>query len=32
MPSDLLPAELKNENPLNVWRLVNGQRNQKKIE
>jgi alpha-ketoglutaric semialdehyde dehydrogenase len=31
MPSDLLPAELKNENPLNVWRLVNGQRTQKKL-
>ncbi len=32
MPSDLLPAELKNENPLNVWRLVNGQHTQNKVE
>jgi len=31
LPSELLPAELKNENPLNVWRLVNGQRTQKKL-
>ncbi|HEY8934824.1 MAG TPA: aldehyde dehydrogenase (NADP(+)) [Cyclobacteriaceae bacterium] len=31
MPSDLLPVELKDENPLNVWRLVNGERTQKKI-
>jgi 2,5-dioxopentanoate dehydrogenase len=31
LPSELLPAELKNENPLNVWRLVNGERTQKKI-
>ncbi len=32
MPSELLPAELKNENPLNVWRLVNGQHTQTKID
>jgi NADP-dependent aldehyde dehydrogenase len=24
-PQQLLPAELKNENPLNIWRMVNGQ-------
>jgi len=26
MPQALLPAELQNENPLNIWRLVNGVR------
>jgi alpha-ketoglutaric semialdehyde dehydrogenase len=26
MPQVLLPAELQNENPLNIWRLVNGAR------
>lgn len=26
MPQALLPAELKNENPLGIWRLVNGTR------
>ena len=25
MPDELLPPELKNENPLNIWRLVNGE-------
>jgi NADP-dependent aldehyde dehydrogenase len=25
MPDELLPAELKNANPLNIWRLVNGE-------
>ncbi|MEP6597602.1 MAG: aldehyde dehydrogenase (NADP(+)) [Ginsengibacter sp.] len=25
LPDELLPAELKNENPLNIWRLVNGE-------
>ncbi|MBL7856310.1 MAG: aldehyde dehydrogenase (NADP(+)) [Cyclobacteriaceae bacterium] len=29
MPDDLLPAELQNKNPLNIWRLVNGQHTQK---
>ncbi|HTH82323.1 MAG TPA: aldehyde dehydrogenase (NADP(+)), partial [Mucilaginibacter sp.] len=27
MPQALLPDELKNENPLGIWRLVNGERN-----
>lgn len=26
MPSELLPPELQDENPLNIWRLVNGER------
>ena len=25
MPLELLPSELKNDNPLNIWRLVNGE-------
>ncbi len=25
-PDDILPDELKNDNPLNIWRLVNGER------
>ena len=24
-PNDLLPAELKNENPLNIWRTINNE-------
>lgn len=32
MPQALLPAELKNENPLGVWRLVNGVRTQRTID
>lgn len=32
MPPDLLPEELKNENPLHLWRLVNGKYTQKAIE
>ena len=31
MPNALLPAELQNENPLNIWRLVNGQQTQTKL-
>ena len=31
MPQSLLPAELKNENPLGVWRLVNGVRTKEAI-
>jgi 2,5-dioxopentanoate dehydrogenase len=31
MPQPLLPSELKNENPLGVWRLVNGTRTQNPI-
>jgi NADP-dependent aldehyde dehydrogenase len=30
-PGDLLPDELKNENPLNIWRLVNGERTKDEI-
>lgn len=29
MPQHLLPDELKNNNPLGIWRLVNGERTQK---
>ncbi len=32
LPDQLLPSELKNENPLNIWRLVNGQTTQAKID
>jgi NADP-dependent aldehyde dehydrogenase len=32
LPDSLLPAELKNGNPLNIWRLVNGKTTQEKIE
>lgn len=32
LPDQLLPPELKNENPLNIWRLVNGQTTQAKID
>jgi alpha-ketoglutaric semialdehyde dehydrogenase len=32
LPAALLPAELKNENPLNISRLVNGQHTHSKIE
>ena len=31
MPSTLLPAELQNENPLDLWRLVNGERTKERI-
>ena len=31
MPSALLPAELQNENPLDLWRLVNGERTKERI-
>ncbi|HEY3405452.1 MAG TPA: aldehyde dehydrogenase (NADP(+)) [Ohtaekwangia sp.] len=31
MPQALLPDELKNDNPLQVWRLVNGERTKSKI-
>jgi len=31
MPQSLLPDELKNDNPLQVWRLVNGVRTREKI-
>jgi len=31
MPQQLLPDELKNENPLGIWRLVNGERNREPI-
>jgi 2,5-dioxopentanoate dehydrogenase len=30
-PSTMLPDELKDENPLNIWRLVNGERNRKSV-
>ena len=30
-PNDLLPDELKNENPLNIWRLINNNFSQSKI-
>lgn len=29
-PDELLPDELKNDNPLNIWRLVNGERSKEK--
>jgi len=32
LSSELLPAELKNENPLHIWRMVNGEYSQRKIE
>ena len=31
MPSALLPAELQNENPLNIWRLVNGLQTKERV-
>ncbi|QBN17450.1 aldehyde dehydrogenase (NADP(+)) [Flavobacterium nackdongense] len=31
-PDSLLPAALKNENPLNIWRLINGSLTQSKIK
>lgn len=31
LPSTLLPPELQNENPLGIWRLVNGVRNRNSI-
>lgn len=31
MPNALLPAELKDENPLQLWRLVNGKRTQQSV-
>jgi NADP-dependent aldehyde dehydrogenase len=30
-PDSLLPNELKNENPLKIWRLVNGKLNSEKV-
>jgi len=30
-PQELLPAQLQNSNPLNIWRLVNGERSNKAI-
>lgn len=32
MPDQLLPAELQNENPLGIWRLVNGIRTMDRIQ
>ncbi len=32
LPNELLPDELKNGNPLNIWRLVNGKTTQGEIE
>jgi len=32
LPQSLLPAELKNENPLNIWRLVNGVRTKEPVK
>lgn len=32
MPDALLPGELKNENPLNIWRLVNGEFTKNKLK
>jgi alpha-ketoglutaric semialdehyde dehydrogenase len=31
MPDTLLPDELKNKNPLNMWRMVNGEQTKKAI-
>lgn len=31
MPQSLLPEELKDENPLKIWRLVNGERTKKSL-
>jgi NADP-dependent aldehyde dehydrogenase len=30
-PQSALPAELRNENPRNIWRLVDGQRTKEKV-